>query len=84
MYANFKGTIMISSSIRQQKSWYLPSGGLFSARLIPSLIDPPEVGKDAWKGLIKQATEVIHVQVGPQYTEDQQPQATANLTYAPK
>jgi hypothetical protein len=84
MYTNFKGTIMISSSIRGQKSWYLPSGGLFSARFIPSLIDPPDVGKDAWKALIKQATETIHVQVEPEYTENQQPQATLNLTYTPR
>jgi hypothetical protein len=48
------------------------------------LIDPPDVGKDAWKALIKQATETIHVQVEPEYTENQQPQATLNLTYTPR
>jgi len=85
MYLRFKGTILVSSSISDQFSFYYDSGGMFSARFLPLLTDVPtsEISKsaDVWDAVLKEAKKTIKVPENDTGQLEQQPQAMSDLVF---
>jgi hypothetical protein len=81
MFRDFKGSILMSSSVRGQYSWYTSDGGLFTNRLIDILRTPDAQGpQDLWVDAIKAIQADIDVNAGGVKTL-QKPQVDAELTY---
>jgi hypothetical protein len=83
MFRDFKGFILMSSSMRGQFSWYGSdgSGGLFTNRLMKILKAPEaERPQDLWANAINALQADIYVTVGGVRTL-QKPQAEAELAY---
>jgi caspase domain-containing protein len=78
MFRDFKGSILMSSSVRGQYSWYTSDGGLFTNRLM-DLLRAPEAQRpqDLWADTIKAAEADIFVNAGGVKTL-QKPQALAD------
>jgi len=84
MIQDFKGSILMSSSVRGQRSWYTSDGGLFTGRLIDTLRAPESsTPDDLWKDSIEEITADIVLPPGVEETH-QKPQAVVDLVYAPK
>jgi hypothetical protein len=81
MFRNFKGFILMSSSVRGQYSWYTSDGGLFTNRLM-DIWGAPEATRpeDLWTNAIKAIEADILVNAGGVKTL-QKPQVDAKLTY---
>jgi hypothetical protein len=81
MFRSFKGSILMSSSVRGQYSWYTSDGGLFTNRLIDTL-RAPEASKpqDLWVDAINEIQADIRVNAGGVRTL-QKPQVETELTY---
>ena len=62
MFLNYKGSILITSSKREQASWYYPSGGIFTAKFFQLLRDPPDIDHSKlWDAILEKAREKILV-----------------------
>jgi caspase domain-containing protein len=81
MFRDFKGSILMSSSVRGQYSWYTSDGGLFTNRLIDILRAPDaQKPQDLWADTIKAIQADIYVNAGGVKTL-QKPQVDAVLSY---
>jgi hypothetical protein len=81
MFRDFKGSILMSSSVRGQYSWYTSDGGLFTNRLIDILRAPDaQRPQDLWADSIKAIQADISVNAGGVRTL-QKPQVDPELTY---
>lgn len=81
MFRDFKGYVLMSSSVRGQYSWYTSDGGLFTNRLIDILRAPDaQKQEDLWADAIKAIQADIYVNAGGVKTL-QRPQLVSRLTY---
>jgi hypothetical protein len=75
MFLNYKGSILITSSKREEASWYYPSGGIFTARFFQLLRDPPDIDHSKlWDAILEKAREKIMVSSPGQRPITQQPE----------
>jgi hypothetical protein len=75
MFLNYKGSILITSSKREQASWYYPSGGIFTAKFFQLLRDPPEIDHSKlWDAVLEKAREKIMVSSPGQRPVIQEPE----------
>jgi len=62
MFLNYKGSILVTSSKREQESWYNPTGGLFTVKFLRLLREPPDVDQSKlWDAILERARERILV-----------------------
>lgn len=80
LFENYKGVLVISSSIAGQYSWYYPDHGIFTRQLIRSFNVDTGAGKAGlWDEILKDASVEIPVPTGstpPSFTK-QDPQVDA-------
>ena len=60
MFLNYRGNILLTSSKRGQFSWYYPTGGVFTSKLLRLLRNPPDAEpQDLWKAIFAKIQEKI-------------------------
>ena len=64
MFLNYKGSILVTSSKRDQRSWYYPfgGGGFFTEKFLRLLRNPPDnPDNKLWDGILESARKEIAV-----------------------
>ena len=69
MFMKYKGSLIVSSSARDEYSWYRKTGGLFTTKLVPLLSDPPSeiANSKLWSEILKKTNPTVGSPSDPSY-----------------
>lgn len=75
-----KGVLTLTGSVKDQYSWYLPSGGFFTKQFLAALESATQSSRTGlWTDVLRDALREIPVPVGPTQTVKQQPESESQL-----
>lgn len=83
LFLRHKGTLVISGSIKDQYSWYLPTTGLFTSQFVAALEAATRPGKQGvWTEVLPAALKEIKVPFG-NTTVPQKPESESTIVRVP-